>query len=89
MSYNLDPALLGRLGAIEGKLPTYPITVQTPAAAGDVIQVEHGLGRIPEGWIVTYKSAACDLYDAGYSWTTQFMFLKATAAGVLLQIRVY
>ena len=89
MSYNLDPSLLNRLAQDESQLPSFPVAVVTPLTVGNVISVQHGLGRVPTGWAITYKSGPCDLYDAGLKWTSQYIYLKATAAGVALALRIY
>jgi len=89
MSYNQDPSLLNRIGQIESQMPSFPMTVVTPSTVGNIIPVQHGLGRVPLGWSVVYKSGPCDVYDAGLQWTDQYMYLKATTAGVLLQLRIY
>lgn len=88
MSYNLDPSLLNRLGAIESRQPSFPIEAITPSTTGNVFAVTHGLGRVPQGFIVVYKSGACDVYDSGAPWDDNAMYLRATAPDVLIRIQV-
>src|SRR5271170_7556295 len=47
--------------------------------------VAHTLGRIPQGYIVFYKTIAGDFYQGpttGTAWTTSDIFLKCSSASV-------
>jgi len=89
MSYNQDPSLLNELAQLQGADPAGPFLTTAPATAGQIFSVQHGLGRLPRGWVVIYKSAACDVYDAGLKWDAQYIYLKATAANTILQLLIY
>lgn len=75
-----------RLEALLRRTWSDPVAVTTPKA-GTAFAVRHGLNRVPSQVIVTYKSAACDVYDAGSpGWTASTAYLKATVAGAKLKI---
>jgi len=44
-------------------------------------QVNHKLGRVPNGWIIVKKNAAQDVYESGTTLTDRFLSL--TAAGTV------
>lgn len=47
------------------------------AAAGAVV-VQHTLGRVPDGWVLTDKSAGADIWRS--AWTDASITLNASAA---------
>lgn len=49
----------------------------------------HQLGRVPVGFIVIGKSAACDIYTGSVAWTTTQMTLKATVNAVNFKILIF
>jgi hypothetical protein len=51
--------------------------------------ITHSLGRIPQGYLVMSKSAACDLYTGSVVATTTQITLRATVSGVTLQIFIF
>jgi len=76
----------GRISFGDGDLPDNIdgvwVEATTPTPADTNFTVVHNLGRLPVGYIVVKKSAACDVYDGSVAATETEMTLKATVAGV-------
>lgn len=93
-NYQIPPELYDMIETILRREWSDVVEVSTPATAGSVFVVQHGLGKVPSQYIVTYKSGACDVYDAyqgqmstpNYRWTNTSAFFKATAGGVVLRL---
>lgn len=52
--------------------------------------IEHDLGRVPVGYIVTRKSVAVDIYDGTLTdWTISDISLKATVSGADVTIYIF
>jgi hypothetical protein len=64
------------------------IAVTTPAGANTDFAVTHNLGRIPVGYIVMTKSAACDIYTGSVGGTTTQLTLRGTVNGVTVTLFV-
>jgi hypothetical protein len=56
-----------------------PFTIIT--ANVDLI-LNHHLGRIPVGYIVMSKTAACDIYTGATAWTSSTITIRGTVGGV-------
>lgn len=48
--------------------------------------VTHNLGRIPVGYLVVKKAAACDIYDGTIAATTTQITLKGTVSAVAIKL---
>jgi hypothetical protein len=44
--------------------------------------LNHKLGRVPVGYIVMSKSAACDIYAGSAAWTDTNITIRGTVGGV-------
>lgn len=60
---------------IDGRI----ITGKEVAAAGS-IDIEHGLGVKPRGWIIVGKNANVDIYETTNDFPTRFLRLTVTGA---------
>ena len=58
----------------------------TPGAINTDFTITHNLGRIPDSWLVVYKSAACDVYKSPAAATESTLVLRATVAGVNIRM---
>lgn len=56
------------------------IAVTTPGAPNTAFTVNHNLNRLPSGYWIMQKSAACDVYFGGVAATKTQLTLKATTA---------
>jgi hypothetical protein len=87
---NLASAFNGNIGFGDGTLTdnlngawASPVT---PGAVNTDFTVTHNLGRIPVGYLVMSKSAACDVYTGSVGATKTQLTLRATVAGVTLKL---
>jgi len=64
------------------------INAITPGVANTDFTVTHNLGRVPAGYIVKSKSAACDIYDGSVAASETQLTLRATAINVLVRLFV-
>lgn len=64
------------------------INVTSPNVANTDFTVNHNLQRIPAGYHVWQKSAACDVYTGAVAATSTQLTLRATQANVTLRIFV-
>lgn len=62
------------------------VSVVTPGAPNTDFTVTHNLGRKAVGYLVMTKSAACDVYTGGVAGTLSQFTLRATAAGVTINV---
>lgn len=62
------------------------VTAVTPGAPNTDFVVTHNLGRIPVGYIVMSKSAACDVYTGSVGATATQLTLRGTVAGVTVTL---
>ena len=62
------------------------ITVTTPGTPNTDFIVNHNLNRIPVGYIVMSKNAACDIYTGSVAATATQLTLRATVGAVLLKL---
>lgn len=58
------------------------ISVVFPSANSQVA-IEHRLGRVPDGYVVTKKSAGVSVYDGSSNNTSSTIFLKSTGAATV------
>jgi hypothetical protein len=56
------------------------LTLTFSASATDTA-LTHGLGRVPTGYIILKRSASMTVYDGSAAWTSQLMYLRASATG--------
>lgn len=82
----LARAINGRLSFGDGverdNLDGEWISVTTPATPNTDFVVTHNLGRLPVGYWLMRKSAACDIYTGGTAATVTQLTLRATVASV-------
>jgi hypothetical protein len=64
------------------------VSISTPGSINTDFTVTHNLGRVPVGYLAMTKSAACDLYNGSIAWTSTQMTLRATTAGVTINLFV-
>jgi len=64
-------------------------TATSPGTANTQFTVNHTLQRIPVGFDVKKKDAACDVYAGITAWTTTQIFLKATGINVHLTLFIH
>jgi hypothetical protein len=57
--------------------------------ADSVAGLKHGLGRVPNGFILTKTDKAANIYDSGTTWTTTRIYLKCDAANAAITLVVY
>lgn len=77
-------ALQGELSLGENlALTPVPATFQN---AGDVLAVEHGLGRAPVGFFVVRNDIGAVVYDADQPPTATRIYLKATISNAKVQL---
>lgn len=62
------------------------VSFVTPGAVNTNFTVTHNLGRIPVGYIIMTKNAACDIYTGTVAGTATQFTLKATVAGVTVNV---
>lgn len=70
-------AINGRLSIIEN-CQTKLVSVKF-SAVNTTLEVSHGLGFIPNGYILAGSDAACILYDGNQPANTSSIFLKSSA----------
>lgn len=61
----------------------------TPGSADTDFTVTHNLGRVPVGYIIVSRSAACDVYTGSVASTATEITLKASATGVDIKLWVF
>ena len=70
-------------------LKAYRATIADSGTANSVNTVTHGLGFIPQGFIVLHNNTAGVVYSHGRStWTVTEMYVKCSAANAELEILV-
>ena len=53
------------------------------------VEIPHGLGRIPKGYLVKKRTKACVIYDSrDGSWTDSVFYLKSSVSDVTVRILV-
>lgn len=62
------------------------VTAVTPGTPNTNFTVTHNLGRVPVGYIPMSKTAATDIYTGSVAATTTQLTLKATIAGVTVNL---
>lgn len=68
------------------------IEITTPSSAGVELAVDHGLGRIPKGYVVVKRTYTGSAYDHGASataWTTTRIYLQFSVTNIPLTIAVF
>jgi hypothetical protein len=63
-----------------------PLTATFTVSANTNQTFAHQLGRVPNGYIPTGKSAAGDVYDGTIAWTDEEITLKCTTTGAAIQL---
>lgn len=64
------------------------VTVSFTAANSDT-RIEHNLGRVPSGYLVTSLSAATIIYSGAQSTTEQYIFLRSSAAPATVNLVIF
>lgn len=55
----------------------------TFSSANTDTSAAHGLGRVPQGYLVLKRSASMIVYDGSTSWSSSSIFLKSSATGTI------
>jgi hypothetical protein len=63
--------------------------VVTPGTPNTDFTVTHNLGRVPTGYHVISKSAACDVYTGGVGGTATTLTLRCTVAGATISLFIF
>lgn len=68
------------------------IEITTPTIPGELLEIEHNLGRIPQGYSIvdrpfTMFNHGRDSTDT--AWTEHFMYLRFSLAGTAMKIVVF
>jgi hypothetical protein len=61
----------------------------TPVAPNTDFVVNHNLGRLPVGYLVTYKDRAVDVYTGSVPATTTQITLRATVASAVIRLFIF
>ena len=81
----------GFTGTRAGNLDAEWVTVVAPATpdAEFLVTLQH-IGRLPIGYIVVSRSAACNVYDGRPpdSWGVNYLWLKCDTADVELRVLI-
>lgn len=85
---NVHKALSGNLTLSENVRGAALSGIITNATANTEFAVEHNLGVIPTGYIVTKKSAAGDIYTGSTAWTTTQIYLKCSTAAITIDLQI-
>lgn len=64
------------------------VTVADTGLADTEFEVAHTLRRIPTGFIVINRDAACIVYDSGTAWTATTIYLKCNTASANIKVLV-
>jgi hypothetical protein len=67
------------------------IEITTPSTTVE-LEVPHGLGRVPNGYVVvkrTYTGTAFDHGDSGTTWTRNHLYLRFSITSITLTIAVF
>ena len=75
-------------GAAVGKLNA-KYQVLTSATANTTVQVAHGLGRTPVGFVAVKTNKSSTIYDAGVAWTATNIFLKLSGTTVAATVWIF
>lgn len=67
------------------------VDVADTGGVGVEFTVTHHLGRVPNGYIVTKKDKAVDVFTStgGTDWTTTAIYLKASIANAAITVTVF
>jgi hypothetical protein len=72
-----DPEIQGGVDNVDGIWVSFTI-----ATANTDLTLTHNLGRVPVGYIVMSKTAACDIFTGTVAATTTQITIQGTVAGV-------
>jgi hypothetical protein len=83
-----------RSGAIQhgdkvGNLAAKYLVFTSNGAANTEDTILHGLGHIPNGYIVVRQDKSSVVYDSTTAWTSTSIFLKSSAASTAWTLIVY
>lgn len=56
--------------------------VTSSAVPGTEFEIEHRLGRVPEGYIILKQDKTGNFYDSGTAWTKDKVFLKCDSSSM-------
>ena len=63
--------------------------VTTDATPNTEFEIEHGLGFIPVGFIVTQTDKAASVYNGATAWDTEKIYLKCNVASAAIRILIF
>lgn len=73
---------------VEGQVDAIDVT--TPALPGEELKIQHGLGRIPKGYIILKKTYhAMNDGESGTAWDRDFLYLKFSLDSRAITIGVF
>lgn len=86
--YDLASLLNGGI-RIDENLHAQIVTVSDTGLADTEFDVAHTLRRIPAGFIIVNRDAACIVYDSGSAWTSTTIYLKCNTANANIKVLVF
>lgn len=63
--------------------------VTTPGTANTEFTVNHGLGRVPVGYLVVGRDKAAIIYNSTTAWTETAIYLKCNVATVAIRLLIF
>ena len=80
----------GAQGSWPGNLDAQYIEVTFPTAADTEQAVYHSLSRVPVGYTIVRRTAACDIYDSSAgSWSDSAFYLKSSVGDVTVTLLIW
>lgn len=65
------------------------VSVSDTGLADTEFEVAHTLRRIPTGFIIVNRDAACIVYDSGTTWTATTIYLKCNTANANIKVLAF
>jgi len=68
------------------------LEITTPSTAGAELEITHGLGRVPNGYVIfkrPYTGTATDLGAGDTAWTAERMYLTFEETGFDMTIAIF
>lgn len=75
--------------SVDDNMDISRVTIVSHATPGTETGYSHGLGKIPQGYIVTGQEAAGSVYDGATANTNQTLYLKSDVSSKTFKILVF